>query len=720
MKDRIHGHGRSPAFRATALLAICVLVLAGVQLLNLRKVYQTLCTVKGLACTFASIPTVFEAGGTPAPMPKSLLAHPLHVQVDTALVRRACDGHWSLGFGARLELDPVTLGPQFTSGAICADVFRQRVHVSVAGGSLRYGDCTAGLDGVAVDWDDALVAKLTGRVAADATAGCAALLPQSLGAVKARQITAQRVDLELRYAIPYAQREILTSLADAHDTPTIGWVRRGLAAMDTVHDLRVALPDGSVSVRLATTPGANAANSSPELTLAVSAQGRVLTLLPEGLKSLGAPSTPLTVRWHLDHETGVVLVNNKRIERRVPAPRAPGRTFLGAAECGKNSTAPTPSMYFVEAGEDGGSVNPAQVSALFDGVEEAVAGPGVLVSVFVHGWQHSAAPGDSYVCDYGQLMNGIEAMERQAAKASGRVARKVVGVYVGWQGNLFPDEIANGTTFWNRLEAADRLGSKDALLRQVIDGLAQRMAKGAPDTHADRRSALVVTGHSLGGRAVFHAVRDGIAPAAGTTPGTARPDLVLLVNPAFSAELYRDIYEKERQCKPLGMALLSFSSEADNVTRQVYPAGEAITFDAAAQHAASFAEHVYTAANFGEFVTHRLRMDVLQGEPPHPTDAQTIERGFKRVPSGSGELYVDNPVTVFRQPGSGFPRIQDAWYRMRLDSVATAPSRCPDKVARVIEVDARILPDHGKIFTPPFMEYVVRTLNRSIVGAGAQ
>lgn len=144
-----------------------------------------------------------------------------------------------------------------------------------------------------------------------------------------------------------------------------------------------------------------------------------------------------------------------------------------------------------------------------------------------------------------------------------------------------------------------------------------------------------------------------------------------------------------------------------------------MTFDATAQQAAPFPEHVYTAANFGEFVTHRLRMEVLQGKPPRPTDAQTIVRGFARVPAGSNELYKDNPVKVFRQSDSGFPRPQDAWYSMRLDSVATAPGQCPDIVSRVIEVDARILPDHGTIFTPPFMEYVVRALNRSIRGEGS-
>jgi hypothetical protein len=33
-------------------------------------------------------------------------------------------------------------------------------------------------------------------------------------------------------------------------------------------------------------------------------------------------------------------------------------------------------------------------------------------------------------------------------------------------------------------------------------------------------------------------------------------------------------------------------------------------------------------------------------------------------------------------------------------------------MSKVIGVDPRILPDHGRIFTPPFVEYIVRVLNR--------
>ena len=70
-------------------------------------------------------------------------------------------------------------------------------------------------------------------------------------------------------------------------------------------------------------------------------------------------------------------------------------------------------------------------------------------------------------------------------------------------------------------------------------------------------------------------------------------------------------------------------------------------------------------------------------------------------------------------PRSGHPRTEDAWYRMQLDSVGSKPGNCPASGSKVIQVDTRILPDHGTIFTPPFMEYVVRTIGSGRVVAAA-
>ena len=94
--------------------------------------------------------------------------------------------------------------------------------------------------------------------------------------------------------------------------------------------------------------------------------------------------------------------------------------------------------------------------------------------------------------------------------------------------------------------------------------------------------------------------------------------------------------------------------------------------------------------------------------------SQKTPAGFERVPAGSDELLKDNPVTVYRQPAAGRPTAADAWYRMRVLPVAGKQPACEADRSRVMQVDARILPDHGTIFTPAFMEFVIRSFNRGV------
>ena len=705
---------------AAGVVLVGLAVCAALQVVNQRTVHETLCADTGRACRPAAGWLGIDVRIDPSGVPQGLLSKPLQAKASTALIRRDCNGLWMAAFGARIQLDPVALGEHFTSEGLCVDVFRHSVRAGLAGAQVSEGRCVARIDAASLHWGDALAVKITAEVPAVAAAACAALLPQPSDQDPAATPVVQRLALDLRWGLAFGQADKFLEQLSAPNLAAGGWLRRGLALMNTTQELRVTFAEGSATLRIASTPGVGTPQAAPELTLTLGADGGALKLLSEELKESITATRPLTIRWGLDHQEGRVFVNDRPIERLAPSPRPPGPYAVGAVEC--KPPVPTTALHFVEAGEGGEAISTPQLQAVFQALDEAEAGAGSILSVFVHGWQHSAASGDSYVCDFARLMSAVETMETQAARSSGRPARKVLGVYVGWPGKLYGDDLANTTTFWNRMQTADRLGADGSVLRQLIPGLAQRVKARAADSRADRRSVFVVTGHSMGGRAVFQAVRNGLMQGLqGSQPRPAppiraasNPDLVLLVNPAFSAELYRGIHDMESQCQSIGVPLLSFSSKSDGVTRQVYPAGQTVTFDRGALKAAPFPEHIYTAANFGEFVTHQLRLTPVQGEPPRPLGEQSILRGFQRVPvDARDELYRDDPVTVFRQPASGCPEAGDAWYRMHLARVGTKADNCPGSLSKVIEVDARILPDHGTIFTPPFMEYVVRILNRS-------
>lgn len=218
----------------------------------------------------------------------------------------------------------------------------------------------------------------------------------------------------------------------------------------------------------------------------------------------------------------------------------------------------------------------------------------------------------------------------------------------------------------------------------------------------------------MGARAVYHSLSEPLASRSGS--GGYVADLAVLINPALSASVLRQVHHSRSSCDSDLMPLFLFSSEHDVVTRAMFPAGQTVAYPVGRSTSPPFLEHVYTAANFPEFVTHRLDMIVVNGtEPPDPDGEHSITRGFRRIPQASArtEFYNYETVNVYRQPAHGFPTADDVWYSMVLEE--QVPRTCGSNDATmVIEVDHRILPNHGMIFTPPFLEYLIRLVNHSL------
>ena len=685
--------------KALKILLVVAVASVGLQVANHVVVHNKLCGFANVGCgsVFAPGSVTGRWQGSES-LPSAVRGVVVDFTAATALLRKKCDGRWTVGFGARIDVAAFAIGNSFASDGACVEAGRATLSGELVGARLRSAQCTLALAPLRFEWSEALDIDAATTLDADRAASCSHLV--STSSVMADALRGARLGLAAHYTVPFATLGDAKPAEGVATQPAMasGWIRSALGETATAHTLTFAGPQGNASLRLASTPPPAGAQS-PELAFELTVDERVRDVLPLEVRGYLSEAGSLRIRWNMDHENGYVTVDDARIERGPQSVRPAGLSQPNAAECNAEDTA---KLLFVEANDEGEG-SESQLNAVFEAVESKAGGE-VVVTVFVHGWQHSAAPGDSYVCSFAALIRAVEKMEQERARASGRRPRAVLGVYVGWPGALYPHSAANlVTTFWNRLAVADQLGAEGAVLPRLIRGLVQRLP--ARERGADRSSALVVAGHSLGARAVFHAVRgDIIAPAE-----SVLPDLVLLVNPAFSADLYRQVHEQ--RCAP-GTPLLLFSSETDAVTRQVYPAGQTMSYRYAAEPPTPFPEHIYTAANFGEFVTHELRMDPGSNVPPPPNGQQTILRGFQRVPTGT-DLYSDTEVMVYRQPASGRPRATDLWYTMRLTPLG-ATAACGSTGAKVIEVDTRILPNHGEIFTPPFMEYVVRVLNVAI------
>lgn len=230
--------------------------------------------------------------------------------------------------------------------------------------------------------------------------------------------------------------------------------------------------------------------------------------------------------------------------------------------------------------------------------------PQILVA-FVHGWNHNASRCDGNVSCFRRTLQFLGRVEAADAAASGRPARGVTGLYVGWRGAAYRQGGASGlynwTSFWKRKGTAHEIGGAggvadtllglERLLQQsnmvqelgqtaVCEGL--RIAGGppaAPPAGSGQPSRLVAVGHSFGGAVLFESVAHVLLARGTVDPEKARfGDLMVLVNPAFEAsrvEVLRSHYVElaEDYANNPSPTLAIFTASSDDATGRLFPAG---------------------------------------------------------------------------------------------------------------------------------------------------
>jgi hypothetical protein len=177
-----------------------------------------------------------------------------------------------------------------------------------------------------------------------------------------------------------------------------------------------------------------------------------------------------------------------------------------------------------------------------------------VVITFVHGWKNNAAPDNANVAGFEVALQDIYARLQRK--------RPVIGIYIGWRGNLIRPSwpVAQQMSYYNREAAATRIPS--ASLSSALTQVAMR-------THENPRALAIFIGHSFGGllleRAVSQATAGEIAQAtiyaqeaAALSVGSAesaeklrlasaatdaRADLVIFINPAGAATEARPILD---------------------------------------------------------------------------------------------------------------------------------------------------------------------------------
>lgn len=289
---------------------------------------------------------------------------------------------------------------------------------------------------------------------------------------------------------------------------------------------------------------------------------------------------------------------------------------------------------YIEFDDQGQLRQREQMLAVIDHMGREAAKNDVILTVFVHGWHHNAAPDDGNVTEFNRLLAKLAVAEKFASGQQQRPARKILGVYIGWRGESIEIPWVNNLTFWDRKSTAQEVGLQgvtEALLKleQIVN-----VKAGQEGDPKQRNSRMVVVGHSFGGAVLYTATQQLLTDRYYQTRlGYSRNaegfgDLTLLINPAFEALRFSTLYDiGQQQCRRYWSdqlpKLVIMTSEADLATRYAFPLGrifgtvfethddmERIQCTVQGQQPVSFSEweaDLLTVGHYKPYWTHKLK-----------------------------------------------------------------------------------------------------------------
>jgi hypothetical protein len=302
-----------------------------------------------------------------------------------------------------------------------------------------------------------------------------------------------------------------------------------------------------------------------------------------------------------------------------------------------------PPIFPIRLTDDGEYVSRCELTDAL--LELRAEGPHLAV-VYVHGWKHDARPDDTDLKNFKSLL-------AQLSAAQGKLEhpRRVLGLYISWNGETISTPGLTNLTFWGRKKAADLI-AHSAIVTKIIsavDGIELKRRRADPDLD----DVTIYVGHSFGARMLYSAVsqvlihqveiaypdtlqgRSGtnrnpqLPPPARYEPIAGFGDLVLLLNPAFEASFYRSF---ETLVRPGGKAdpglarerfspqqqplMVTLSAENDWATGLAFPIGQVLGLN--------FAQiRRKTLGNYPSALTHEL-LDA----PPSATPPGSPPTGF--------------------------------------------------------------------------------------------
>jgi hypothetical protein len=369
---------------------------------------------------------------------------------------------------------------------------------------------------------------------------------------------------------------------------------------------------------------------------------------------------------------------------------------------------------FIEFDDQGQLWDRKQMADVLGKLEREAGTKELLMVVFVHGWKHSAAPGDENIETFRKALAQLSDSEARIAGLTGIAPREIAGIYLGWRGGSVTVPLLKELTFWDRKNTAQKVGHgsvTEVLSRlELVRDTKHSMEPGS------RRTRLVIVGHSFGGAVVHTALGQILANRFVQTVGPAGfqsdvrgfADLVVLINPAIEATQFSSLSDMATERGTYFAAqlpvVLELTSEADYATRYAFPLGrwfstwfEKTRPDVKRRNAVTRREetidesdaNVAAIGHFEPYRTHRLYP--LSERERAQLKALSTEESVRLFAQTSADWAHD-------APGSKIP-----FGDVMLERTVSSAGRNPYLFTYV---DKRLIADHNDIDDPRVIEFI--------------
>jgi hypothetical protein len=370
-------------------------------------------------------------------------------------------------------------------------------------------------------------------------------------------------------------------------------------------------------------------------------------------------------------------------------------------------------LSFIEFDDQGQLWHRKQMWSVIDKLSTEAASKDLLITVFVHGWKHSAARDDGNIETFRKVLAGLSENELLISKNTGRPARQVAGIYLGWRGGSITTPVVEELTFWDRKNTAQKVsrgGVTEVLGRlELLKRVKENVSEGKSATR------LVIVGHSFGGAVVHSSLVQILENRFVRTMGQVGVqsdvegfgNLVVLINPAFEALQFASLSdmstERGTYFKSQLPVMAILTSEADGALRNAFPIG---------RHLSTFFEkdrdiRRTNAVTRQEEIIHEGEANVtaIGRFPPYETHrlypSGDLPKGIARQSSSSES--VDSALAAKSaweddKPGS---RIPIAGLTMERSNISAG--RNP---YLVIGVDKNLITDHNHINDGRIIEFI--------------